>query len=177
MWVGVLLAILGFVAIVFPVVSSLTIGIVLGAVLTVAGFAHVAHAFSAPGWTGALGEVFLAVLFLLSGVAMLANPVVAVTSLTLLLIAYLVVEGFVLLYFAFSLRGEVNWLWSLVSAALSFLVAGLLWIGFPSTAAWAIGLLFGVNLLATGVSMIVVGRGTSKAAGAAPRTSTRPGAG
>lgn len=177
MAVGGLLAVLGVLGVIFPVFSSLTVGVFFGAALVVAGFAHVAHAFSAPGWQGALGELLLAVVFLVAGIALLANPVLALTSLTLLLIAYLVAEGVALLYFAWALRAERSWIWSVASGVLSFLIAGLLWLGFPSTAAWALGLLVGVNLLATGVSMFVVGYAASKTAETTPPSAARPGTG
>ncbi|MFB6130929.1 MAG: HdeD family acid-resistance protein [Salinigranum sp.] len=177
MWVGGLVALLGVVAIVFPVFSSFTIGIVFGAALTIVGVVHVAHAFSAPGWKGALGEIVLAVIFLIAGVGMLVNPVVALTSLTLLLVLYFVAEGLGLLFFAWSLRDQGHWIWSAGAGVLSLALAALLWVGYPSTAAWALGLLFGVNLLGTGVSMIVVGRSASKGADTGPATTAPPGTG
>jgi uncharacterized membrane protein HdeD (DUF308 family) len=177
MAVGALLGVLGVIGVIFPIFSSLTVGVFFGAALAVAGFAHVAHAFSAPGWKGALGELLLALVFLVAGIGLLANPVLALTSLTLLFIAYLVAEGVALLYFAWTLRAERSWVWSVASGALSFLIAGLLWAGFPSTAAWALGLLVGVNLLSTGVSMIVIGYAASKTAETTPPSMAQPGAG
>jgi uncharacterized membrane protein HdeD (DUF308 family) len=174
MVVGGILAVLGVGAMLFPLLSSLTIGLFFGAALAVAGFAHVAHAFSAPGWKGALGEVVLAVVFLVAGLVMLVNPVLTVATLTLLVISYFLVEGLVLLYFAWSLRSERGWIWSAVAGAISLALAGLLFVGFPGTAAWALGLLFGINLLTTGVSMIVVGNGARETVGATAPSTTRP---
>lgn len=176
-WVGVLLAVMGLVAIVFPFLSSLTIALLFGAALFIAAFAHVAHAFSAPGWAGALGEILLAVVFGIAGFVMLANPILSLTTLTLLLIGYLAAEGLVLLYFAWTLRSEGPWLWSVAAAVITFVLAGMLWVGFPSTAVWALGVLFGVNLVVTGVSMVFVGRGVSSATGTVPPTMTQPGHG
>ncbi|WP_148416591.1 HdeD family acid-resistance protein [Haloferax sp. KTX1] len=174
MVVGGLLAVLGFGAILFPLLSSLSVGLFFGAALAVAGFAHVAHAFSAPGWKGALGEIVLAVVLLVAGLVMLVNPVLTLATLTLLIVSYFAVEGVVLLYFAWSLRSERGWVWSAVSGALSLVLAGLLFVGFPATAAWALGLLFGVNLLATGLSMIVVGNGARTTDVASSPSVTRP---
>jgi uncharacterized membrane protein HdeD (DUF308 family) len=174
MVVGGLLAVLGFGATLFPLLSSLTVGLFIGGALAVAGFAHVAHAFSAPGWRGAVGEILLAVVFLVAGLAMLLNPVLALTSLTLLVVAYFVAEGAALLYLAWSLRAERGWTWPAVSGGFSLLLAGLLFAGFPATAAWALGLLFGVNLLSTGISMVVLGRAASADFAAAPPKTPRP---
>ncbi|MDS0295263.1 HdeD family acid-resistance protein [Halogeometricum luteum] len=174
MIVGGLLAVLGIGAILFPVLSSLTVGLFFGAALAVAGFAHIAHAFSAPGWKGALGEIFLAVVFLIAGLAMLVNPVLTLTTLTLLVISYFVLEGLALLYFAWTLRNERGWVWSVAAGVVSLVLAGLLFAGFPATAAWALGLLVGVNLLTTGVSMMVVGNGIRKGADATGPSMAHP---
>jgi uncharacterized membrane protein HdeD (DUF308 family) len=45
----------------------------------------------------------------------------------------------------------------LTSGGVSLLLAVLLWAGFPSTALWAVGVLFGVNLLSTGVTLVALG--------------------
>lgn len=44
----------------------------------------------------------------------------------------------------------------MVSGVISVLLAGLLLIGFPSTATWTVGLPFGINLLTTGISLVAV---------------------
>ena len=174
MFVGGLLVVLGVGAILFPLLSSVTVGIFIGGALAIAGFAHVAHAFSASKWTGAVGEILLAAVFLVAGLAMLFNPVLALASLTLLLIAYFVAEGVALLYLAWSLRTERGWTWTAVSAGISFLLAGLLFAGYPATAAWALGLLFGVNLLSTGLSMVVIGRAARADPAPTPPRTSRP---
>lgn len=174
MIVGGLVAVLGLGAVLFPLVSSLTVAIFFGAALTIAGFGHVAHAFSAAGWKGAVGEILLALVYLVAGVAMLANPVLSLTTLTILVIAYFIAEGVVLLFLGWSLRRERGWVASVVSGAISLVLAGLLWIGFPGTAAWALGLLVGISLLSSGISMMVLGYEASR--GLAPTTAspTRP---
>lgn len=174
MVVGGILAVLGIGAILFPFFSSLTIGLFFGAALTFAGFAHVAHAFSAPGWKGALGEILLAVVFLVAGLVMLVNPILTLATLTVVIISYFLIEGLVLFYFAWALRSERGWIWSAVAGVISLALAGLLFAGFPATAAWALGLLFGINLLVTGVSMVVVGYGARETVDTTSPSTTRP---
>jgi uncharacterized membrane protein HdeD (DUF308 family) len=166
--VGVVLSVLGFLAIVFPFVTGVSLSILLGALLVVGALVHAAHAFSTPGWLGSIAQVGLAILYAVAGIALLANPVLGLVTLTILLVAYFAVEGLVLVYMGLRLRPEGRWGWTVASGALSLVVAGLLFVGFPSTAAWAVGLLFGVNLLSTGLAMALMGRrGTEATAGAA----------
>ena len=43
-----------------------------------------------------------------------------------------------------------------VGGALSLLVGALIWLQWPSSAVWAIGLLLGVNLIFQGAAMVVL---------------------
>ncbi|WP_439026521.1 HdeD family acid-resistance protein [Haloarchaeobius sp. DT45] len=161
--VGVVLAILGFLAMVFPVFTSLSLSVVFGAALVVGAFVQIAHAFSAKKWTGFLWQTILAVVYGVAGILVLANPALGMTSLTLLLIAYFFASGVVQLAMGLKLRGQPNWAWLLVSGGLGILVGVLLFLELPSSAAWAVGLLFGANLLVSGISMIMMAMGAKKA--------------
>jgi len=160
---GIVLALLGLLAIVFPFVTGVSLSLLLGAVLVVAGVAHAVHAFSAPGWTGSAVQAILAVVYVVAGIIFFANPVFGLATLTLLVIAYLFVGGLVELVVGLGMPREANGLWIAASGAVGILLAGLLWVGFPSTALWAVGTLFGVNLLISGVAMLSVGSAERRA--------------
>jgi uncharacterized membrane protein HdeD (DUF308 family) len=153
---GVLIAVIGVLAILSPLVSGIALSILLGALLVVGGVIHVAHAFSAGGWGGALWQVVLAIVYVLAGIALLANPVLGLTTLTILLIAYFLIEGAVEVVMGFRMRPERRWAWVVVSGVVSVLLAVFLWLGFPSTALWAVGFIVGISLLSTGISLIAV---------------------
>lgn len=174
---GTFVAVLGLVAIIFPQMTSITIGLLFGVALLAAGIVSIAHAVLARDWTGSVGELLLAVVFVIAGSFMLANPILTLTTLTMLLVAYLFLEGVALFYLAWTLRGEQNWVWSGIAGLTSFVLAGLVWTGFPSSADWVIGLLFGVNLLATGGSMILVGRDIKRATETISPSMAQPGTG
>lgn len=161
---GTIIAILGVLAMLTPFATGVALSILLGALFVVGALVHVAHAFSAQGWTGAVWEGILALVYGLAGIALLANPVVGLATLTVLLIAYFVASGAVEIVMGLRLRDQPRWLWLLVSGSLSLVLAVLLWLGFPSTAAWAVGFLVGLNLLSTGLTMIGVALTGRKAA-------------
>ena len=154
--VGIVVSILGILAIVFPLVTGLALSVVFGAFLIVGAIAHGVHVFSARGWAGALAEVLLALLYLVGGVALLVSPVFGLVTLTLVLAVVFVVNGALEAYMGIRLRPRSNWWWPVVSGVLALVIGVLLWVGWPSTAAWAVGLLFGINLLSSGVSMVAV---------------------
>lgn len=160
---GGILVFLGLLAVLFPFVTGVSLSILLGSLLVVGGLVHVAHAFRAPGWGGFTGQVLLALVYAFAGISLLANPVLGLVTLTVLVITYFLVSGIVQAITGFQLRGEPNWVWMVMSGSISILLAVLLWLGLPATAAWAVGLLFGANLVTTGLSMLMLGFGAEQA--------------
>ncbi len=153
---GAVVSALGILAIVFPFTAGVSLSVLLGILLIVGGAVNLAHGFSAKNWRGSLVEVALAIVYFVAGIALMANPVIGLTTLTLLVIGYLFIEGIFEIGMGFQLRPDANWLWVVISGGLSIIVAGLLLIGFPGTALWAVGLLLGVGLVSSGLSMVLV---------------------
>jgi len=174
---GVLVALLGIAAIFSPYVTGIAVTFALGVVLLIGAVGHLVAAFSGRGWAGFLFEVLLAILYAVAGIALLSEPVVGLVTLTLLLVAYLLIEGVVEVVLGFRVRPAGGWGWLVASGAISVLLAVLLFAGFPSTASWAIGLLVGISLLSTGISMVFVGMASGREAGRAMEQPAGGGAG
>jgi len=96
-------------------------------------------------------------LTVVAGLLVIAHPLAGLKFLTLLLIAYFVVEGLVQIAHAFSLRPISGWGWTLFSGIVSLLLGIMLWRQWPLSGAWAVGVLIGVRILFTGWSMVALG--------------------
>ena len=98
------------------------------------------------------------VLGVLAGVVLLAWPVAGVLSLTLVLIVFFMVEGFASIMYALEHRRELSgrWEWMLASGIIDLILAAIILAGLPGTAAWAIGLIVGINMLFGGSSLIAM---------------------
>ena len=164
---GGVIGLIGILAIALPVVTGLSVTVALGALLVLSGIVHGAHSITTRGWKGSMWQLVVGVVSLVAGLFVLANPVVALASLTILLVAYLFVDGIAELWMGVRMAGEPGRGTIVASGVLSLVLAAMLWAGFPADAAWAIGLIVGVSLLITGISMAAVafaGRGDAKAA-------------
>jgi uncharacterized membrane protein HdeD (DUF308 family) len=108
---------------------------------------------NAPGFWWALvsGVVGIA-----AGIVLIRWPISGTVSLTLVLIAFFIIEGIVTLMYAFEHRAQLSgrWAWMLASGIVDLILAGIIFAGLPETAAWALGLLVGINLLFGGTAMI-----------------------
>jgi uncharacterized membrane protein HdeD (DUF308 family) len=83
-------------------------------------------------------------------------PISGTLSLTLVLIAFFIVEGIATLMYAIDHRAQLSsrWGWMLFSGIVDLILAGIIFAGLPGTAAWALGLLVGINMLFGGTAMI-----------------------
>ena len=93
---GVLLVACGTAAIVFPYVTVLTsvaIVTVIGAMLLVAGAATIVGAFWAGRWSGLLLQLLVGILYTVSGMVIINNPVVGTLTFTVFIAASFIVLG------------------------------------------------------------------------------------
>ncbi|SIR85079.1 Uncharacterized membrane protein HdeD, DUF308 family [Haladaptatus litoreus] len=159
MGVGVVLTVVGLAAIFTPLFTSIALSFLLGAYLVVGGIAHLAHAVSGRGWAGFLGQTILALVFVVAGIAFLLNPLVGLSALTLLLIIFFLAEGLVEIGMGLRLRPARGWLLVVISGIISLAVALFVWLEYPSSALWAVGLLFGIGLFTSGLSIVATAMG------------------
>jgi uncharacterized membrane protein HdeD (DUF308 family) len=99
-------------------------------------------------------RALLAVLYVVAGIWLIAAPLEGTITLTFVLVVLFMVEGTLRVAGAVADRDMPARGWQIASGVLTLLVGLLIWIDFPSSAAWAIGLLVGVNLIMWGWGML-----------------------
>lgn len=155
---GVLLIILGALAIVLPGIATLATSLFIGWLLLFAGIvgliAVLTSGTSAPGFWW---NLVTAVLYLLAGAVLLWNPVAGAVTLTIILAAYLLASGVLKLIAAFEYRNAIPraWGWMLLSGIVDIILGALIVTGLPGTAVWVLGLLVGIDLLVSGVALLL----------------------
>ncbi len=153
---GVALIALGVMAVALPFVFTLAFDYLIGALLVAGGAVYGVHAVQTRRWTGALWRLVVAALYVVAGVVVVTHPLTGALALTLTLSAFLLAAGVSRLVLARHLHPHAGWGWTVASGILSILLGGLLLIGWPSTALWAIGLYVGVDLLFAGWSFVTL---------------------
>lgn len=155
---GILLVVLGIIAVLIPQLATLAVTILFGWLFLVSGVIGLVTTFwmrNAPGFWWALISAALAIL---AGGWMLAQPIGGALSLTVVLIAFFIIEGIASIFFALDHRRELSgqWAWMLGSGIVDLVLAMMLLMGLPSTAVWAVGLLVGINMVFGGVALIAM---------------------
>jgi uncharacterized membrane protein HdeD (DUF308 family) len=153
---GIVLVVLGFAAIALPVIATLAVAIFLGWLFLISGVVGLVTTFMMRNAPGFWWSLLSAVLALGAGLILLAWPVSGAVSLTLVLIVFFLIEGVASIMLALQHRESPRWGWLLMSGIVDLILAAMILIGLPGTAAWALGLLVGINMMFGGVSLIAM---------------------
>ncbi|WP_448032215.1 HdeD family acid-resistance protein [Bradyrhizobium liaoningense] len=153
---GILLVVLGIAALVLPPLASLATAIFLGWMLLISGIGGLIATYWARSTPGFWWSLISAALAVLTGMLLLARPMQAVLTLTIVLGAYFLAEGVATIMYALEHRRELSgrWSWLLVSGLVDIAISFMVITGLPSSADWAIGVLVGINLLFGGATLI-----------------------
>jgi membrane protein HdeD len=155
-WLGVLLVILGVASILTPAVAGSVVVIVIGVILVAAGIVPVVRALKTPDQLEKGLSLTLGIITALAGIAVIAQPIFGLAFLSLLLVGYFVTEGIWKMVVAFRYRPTTGWIWLLLSGAMSLILGLLIWEQWPISGMWAVGVLVGINLLGTGLSLVAL---------------------
>lgn len=165
---GILFIILGLLAIIAPIASTLATVLFLGWLLVIAGCIQAYRTFKgkeAAGTgtgTGFYWSLLSAILNIGLGLIFIFAPGIGVMTLTMLLIVFFLLQGFFKIALALEARHSPNWIWLLVSGFLSVFLAGIIFSGWPGTATWVIGLLVGINMFFFGAALVALSMTMSK---------------
>ena len=152
---GIISVVLGAIAIIVPPLASVTITYLVGILLLIGAVAFVAEAISRGSTGHRIWSALLAVLYVFAGVWLIINPVSGTITLTWILAIFFLLIGVLRLIAGIASRGKVpNAGWTIINGVLSILIAVLVIGDLPSSAAWAIGLLVGIQLLFDGIALI-----------------------
>jgi uncharacterized membrane protein HdeD (DUF308 family) len=155
---GIVLVVLGVLAIIIPPIATIAVTIFLGWLFLISGIIGLVTTFWARHAPGFWWSLLSAVVAIAAGIVLLGWPVPGAVSLTLLLIVFFIIEGVLSIMYALEHKKELSgrWGWMLISGIIDLILAAIIWGGLPGTAAWALGLLVGINMLFGGSAMIAM---------------------
>lgn len=153
---GIVMMVLGALAVVVPILATLAVEIFVGWLFFVAGLFRAVWVWRSRQTPGFAWSLLTAVLAIVLGLVLILRPLAGVLTLTMVLVAFFVIEGIASIIGAIEHRQHLrSWGWVLFSGIVDLLLAYLIWAGWPSSASWAIGLLVGINMLFLGLSLVM----------------------
>ena len=153
---GIVMMVLGFLAVAEPNVATVAVGIFVGWLFFIGGIFRALSVWQSRGMPGFAWSMLTALLAIVLGLVLIFRPLAGVLTLTMVLIAFFILEGVTAIVLAVQHRVHLrSWGWVLFSGIVDLLLAFLIWDGWPSSADWAIGLLVGINMLFFGLSLVM----------------------
>ena len=160
---GIVVMLIGIIVMASPIVVGTSVAMIVGVMLVIAGIGQLIFAFKT---SSGIFSILFAVLTVIIGGYMVSNPNVALGALTFILATYLIVSGLLEVMMSFQIRPADGWGWALFSGILSIVLGAMFWAQAPLSGALAIGILIGIRLLFSGLTLLMFGlavRGAAKA--------------
>ena len=151
---GIFLIILGIIALLAPHFFTVAIVVSLGWILLFSGTFLIVRALSFFRMPGFGLWLFMGLLQFIIGYLFLAQPLEGILTLTMLMTLFFAMEGIAKISFALMMRPLAHWGYVLFSGLTALFLALVVWMSWPGTAEWLLGLLFGVNMLLGGWSLV-----------------------
>ena len=155
---GVVLIVLGVLAIGYPFVATIAVDIYVGWLFLIAGVVGLIALFAAEDIAAFLWTIVTAALAVVLGVLLIWKPATGALSLTFALTAFFFAEGLfqVITSIAYRKAMPSSWFWLLASGVCDLILVAIIVAAWPLSAAWTLGLLAGVNLLTSGLAIVMV---------------------
>lgn len=148
---------LGAISVIWPSIATIAVEQLIAAFFIMSGIGGLLFWRTFRSFGANMVGLITAVLALVVGLVLAFSPMAGAATLTMILVALLVIEGALSIWMAMGWRNSnPRWVWPLLSGLVTLILAMLIVSGWPSTATWAIGLLFGMNLLSTGMALLAL---------------------
>jgi uncharacterized membrane protein HdeD (DUF308 family) len=154
--IGVLLVVVGLIALWNVVDATLVTTVIVGVALLFGGAMQIVGAWAAEGSTGRrVLMAALGVLYIIIGFDLIADPLRGTVTLAVAVALFLIIDGVLRIFSALVPETE-NKVMTIVFGILMIILGAWLWTGIP-TSALAIGFFVGLQLIIAGVAWIMIG--------------------
>lgn len=158
---GIALVVIGSLAILFALTSTIISVVFLGGLLITFGIIEGIKSFKINEWQGFFLHMFLGILYLVGGIFMVWHPLANAISLTLLLAIFFVISGIMRIYFALT-HAMPHKIWALLNGVITLILGVLIWYQLPTAGLWVIGTFLGIDMIFTGWTWIMLSLSAKK---------------
>jgi uncharacterized membrane protein HdeD (DUF308 family) len=151
---GILMVVLGTVALFIMPAATIGTVLVLGWLLVISGIIEAIHAFRVRKWGGIFLHLIGGILGVLIGLLIVTHPVAGALAWTLLFASFFTVIGIFRLIAAIRLKFP-SWGWAAFDGVITLLLGLILWISWPWSGLWYLGLAVGVSLILRGWAYVM----------------------
>lgn len=151
---GIILVVLGFIALLLPIAATLAIELMLGWLIMLGGVTQILHAFRSKGVSRFWWEIGIGVLYCCIALMLLVNPMQGAVTITVLLTILFLIEGIFKIMLAIQQWSTSTSLWLLFSGLISVALGLIILSDISGNASWVLGLMVGINFVFAGWALI-----------------------
>jgi uncharacterized membrane protein HdeD (DUF308 family) len=151
----------GTLSVVAPLIAGLSISLVWGLAILVAGLAHGILAFGVRERGASLCLTLVSIAFLVVAMTLLAKRDVAVATATLAVAASFLIEAATEVAYFVIARPRSDSMWALVNAIPTILIALAICSDWLRSSTWGLGIVVGIALIVSGLTWIPRSRSNS----------------
>jgi uncharacterized membrane protein HdeD (DUF308 family) len=152
---GIVLIVLGTIAIGSTFVMTIASVFFFGWLLIIGGVMAVINAFWHKRWAGFFLDLLTGILYVVAGWMMVTNTKESALLLTLIIAMFLVFEGVFRIVAALAARYP-HWGWVMFNGIISLILGIMIWRQWPYSGLWVIGLFVGIEMLLNGWSLVML---------------------
>jgi uncharacterized membrane protein HdeD (DUF308 family) len=162
---GVLLIVFGILALASPFLAAVAVNAIVAWMIVLAGIVHLTLAFRVHTAGSMIWKLLVGIAYVCFGIYLILHPTLGVVALTLVLASLFLVEGILDLILYAKMRSFHGSSWFLWDGIVSVILGLLIYMQWPSSAAWVIGTLVGISLIFSGVARTMMSLTVRRATG------------
>jgi uncharacterized membrane protein HdeD (DUF308 family) len=152
---AVVMILLGLLAVILPLATGIAVSVLVSWLIVFAGLAYLASAFAGRSAGAFIWRMLIGIVYVAGGGYLAFHPGLALQSLTVVLAVIFAIEGVLELVTFFQFRVYPGSGWALFDAIVTLLLAYLIARPWPSSSTWAIGTILGINLIFSGLTVLM----------------------
>lgn len=155
MALGIVLIVLGAVAIGSSVLMTVATMMFVGWLMIFGGVLEALHAFTCKAWSGFFVDLLSGILYAVAGFFIVANPAASALALTFVIALYLIFSGIFRIVITLVRRFE-HWPWFLLHGVVGLVLGVAIWRQWPLSGLWVVGLFVGIDMVFNGWSLVML---------------------
>jgi uncharacterized membrane protein HdeD (DUF308 family) len=162
---GILSLLLGLWGLGMAVFLTLASMVFYGIMLLVDGGAQLVQWFKTTRWQGRWWHLLIGIAYVLAGIVVIRNPVLASSVFTLILAVVILFVGVMRLAMAIQLRETREWVWVLIGGVAAVMLGLMILTRWPASSLVVIGLFISIELIMNGwtaMAVALAARGIAK---------------
>lgn len=160
--IGILILVLGIIAVVYPQSFGEISAQVIGFLIIISGFFRLMFAILSSSLGSMLLRYLYAILMIFAGVWIIMNPDIGLKGLTIIMAVYFIIDGITALVYSFSLKPIGGGAYLLFSGIISIALGVLIFYKWPESSNFVLGIYLGIKLIVDGLILSLTGKGIRK---------------